>query len=377
MLLYELRAIAVERARLDAREVRVLARLSELRNDPGTSTNYASDEVAAELTLTPLAAARRVGVAVEMAERLPDTVRALERGDLDLQKASAIVNRLRVLDDDKAALAEAAVLAFAPGRTVRQIRDKLSREILKVDPDGAEERRLRAAEHTCVRFEPCPDGMAELTVHDRAENLRPIYDLLTTTARRAKAAGNPAGTGELRAQALRDLVLGAGRERLVTELRVTIPASALAGASRQPGEIHGYGPVTIQTLHELAAGGNVFWRRIVTDPITGTVLDVGRRRRHTRPLGEHVRTRDRHCVFPGCSRPAEDCQLDHTTSHARGGPTAVRNLGVLCQRHNLMKENTEWRLEQPEPGRFVWTSPTGVSYHVGQEDPVLTTSAAA
>jgi hypothetical protein len=366
-LLAELRAIAVERARLDAREVRLLARFYALRNDPTSGVDYASDEVAAELTLTPMAAARRVGVAVEMADRLPDTVRALDSGVLDLQKATLIAERTRVLDDDKAAVVEAAVLAFAPGRTVRQIRDKLSREILKADPAGAEARRQRAARDAFVRFQPEPDGMAELRVYDRAENLLPVFDLLTATARRAKAAGDPASTGELRAKALHDLVLGERRERVVTELRVTIPASALAGASQRPGELHGYGPVTIQTLHDLAASGSVFWRRIVTDPVTGTVLDVGRRRRHTRPLGEHIRSRDKHCVFPGCPRPAEDCQVDHTTDHARGGPTSVANLGVLCQHHNLMKQSTDWQLRQPEPGWFVWTSPTGATYHVTPE----------
>lgn len=362
-LLAELRAVARERARLDAHEVRLLARFSALRADENSSVDYAADEVAAELHLTPLAAARRVGNAVAMVERLPATVYALERGQLDLQKATAIVEHTRVLDRDKTAAVEATVLEFTPGRTVRQIRNKLSREVLKIDPEGAEARRQQAAKDAFVRLRPCPDGMAELLVYDRAEDLRPIYDLLTTLARGAKAAGSDVGVNELRTKALRDLVLGPGRERVVTELRVTVPASALAGATQQPAEIHGYGPATIATLHELA-NQNTFWRRIVTDPLTGNVLDVGRRRRHTNALGEHIRTRDKHCVFPGCTRPAEDCQLDHTIDHARGGPTAMANLGVLCQHHNLMKTQTNWTLHQPEPGHFVWTTPTGTTHEV-------------
>jgi hypothetical protein len=194
-LLAELRAVAVERARLDAYEVRLLARFSALRTDPKSGVDYGSDEVAAELSLAPLAAARRVGVAAELAEWLPDTVRALERGELDLQKATAIAEHTRVLPPDKTAQIEAAVLEFAPGRTVRQIRDKLSREILKIDPDGAEARRQAAAKDAFVRCRPCPDGMAELLVYDRAENVRPMYNLLTKAARTAKSAGNPATMG--------------------------------------------------------------------------------------------------------------------------------------------------------------------------------------
>jgi hypothetical protein len=362
-LLAELRVVARERARLDGYEVRLLARFSALRADPDSSVDYAADEVAAELRLTPLTAARRVGNAVAMVERLPATVSALERGELDMQKAVAIVEHTRALPQDKTAVVEATVLEFAGGRTVRQVRDKLSREVLKIDREGAEARRQAAAKEAFVRFRPCLDGMAELVVYDLAENLRPTYDLLTTLARGAKAAGSDVGVDELRTKALRDLVLGPGRERVVTEFRVTIPASALAGATRQPAEIHGYGPATVQTLHELA-NQNTFWRRIVTDPMTGAVLDVGRRRRHTNALGEHIRTRDKHCVFPGCPRPAEDCQVDHTTGHALGGPTAVSNLGALCQHHNLMKAETNWTLHQPAPGHFVWISPTGATYDV-------------
>lgn len=365
-LLAELRAVAAERARLDAREIRLLARFSALRTDPNSGADYAADEVAAELRLTPLAAVRRVTNAVTLAQRLPATVNALERGELDMQKAVAIAEHVRVLDQKKAAVVEAAVLEFAPGRTVRQIRDKVGREVIKVDRDGAEARRQAAAKEACVRFRPCPDGMAEIRVYDRAENLRPVYDLLTRVARSAKAAGNAIGVDRLRTKALHDLILGPGRERVTTELRVTIPASALAGASRLPAEIHGYGPTTIQAVHDLA-DQNTFWRRIITDPKTGAVLDVGRRRRHTNALGEHIRTRDKHCVFPGCTRPAEDCQIDHTDDHARGGPTTVSNLGALCQHHNLMKAETNWTLHQPKPGHFVWTTPTGTTYEVHPE----------
>jgi hypothetical protein len=208
--------------------------------------------------------------------------------------------------------------------------------------------------------------MAELIVYDTATNVRPLYDLLTTAARTAKTAGAPAGMDALRTKALHDLTLGPNREHVTTELRVTIPASALAGASSHPAEIHGYGPTTLQAIHELA-DHNTTWRRIVTDPLTGAVLDVGRRRRHTTALGEHIRTRDKHCVFPGCPRPAEACHLDHTHDHAHGGPTSAANLGALCPRHNLMKVHTTWRLTQPDPGHFEWTSPTGTTYHVVPE----------
>src|SRR5699024_6586559 len=98
----------------------------------------------------------------------------------------------------------------------------------------------------------------------------------------------------------------------------------------------GYGPITPMTARALAAGG--IWRRLVTDPLSGGLLDLGHTRyRPSTPLADHVRARDQHCVRPGCSAPARECQLDHTRpwdhqEPAAGGSTSPANLGALCHR---------------------------------------------
>jgi len=209
--------------------------------------------------------------------------------------------------------------------------------------------------------------MATMYVYGPAETVRPIFDVLDQCARGAKAAGAKTRLGMLRLDALAGITLGGQLQNRVTEFRVTIPASSLAGMSAAPGEAHGYGPLTNDVLAKLADGENIFWRRIVTDPMTGAVLDVGPRRRHTAAIGEFIRTRDRRCVFPGCARPAESCQIDHTDDYARGGRTSVTNLGALCMHHNLIKLEGGWTLEQPTPGCFVWTSPTGATFTVKPE----------
>ncbi|WP_232425364.1 HNH endonuclease [Pseudofrankia inefficax] len=55
--------------------------------------------------------------------------------------------------------------------------------------------------------------------------------------------------------------------------------------------------------------------------------------------------------------PATHTDLDHTVAHARGGSTALDNLGVLCRHHHRAKHRGGWTLDQPQPGVFVWTSP--------------------
>ena len=50
----------------------------------------------------------------------------------------------------------------------------------------------------------------------------------------------------------------------------------------------------------------------------------------SKKLAEFVRCRDLTCRWPGCDRPAFDCDLDHTVPHADGGPTHAYNLKCYC-----------------------------------------------
>lgn len=130
--------------------------------------------------------------------------------------------------------------------------------------------------------------------------------------------------------------------------------------------LSGYGPISPATARALAAGG--VWRRLVTDPVTDQLLDLGHTRyRPSTALADHVRARDGSCVRPGCSAPAIDCQLDHTEpwDHAdpgAGGSTAPANLGPLCHRDHQSKTHGDFELTQTAPGVFDWTTPTGHRY---------------
>ena len=86
-------------------------------------------------------------------------------------------------------------------------------------------------------------------------------------------------------------------------VHVTAPWTTLAGLDDHPAHLTGYGPITAEQARELAADAT--WRRILTDPASGTVRDVGRAT-YTPPaaLAEFVRVRDGHCRFPGCRHPA-------------------------------------------------------------------------
>ncbi len=87
------------------------------------------------------------------------------------------------------------------------------------------------------------------------------------------------------------------------------------------------------------------------------------RRRPTATERRYILARQPVCVFPGCRMPARDSDLDHTVDYAKGGRTHPHNLGPLCRHHHRLKHEAGWKLEQPKPGHFIWTSPLGHTYH--------------
>ena len=75
------------------------------------------------------------------------------------------------------------------------------------------------------------------------------------------------------------------------------------------------------------------------------ILDVGRTSRLvTLGLWLALLARDRHCAFPGCSRPPAACDAHHITHWADGGHTALPNLVILCRTHHTMLHTTPWQV---------------------------------
>src|SRR5262249_30082841 len=136
----------------------------------------------------------------------------------------------------------------------------------------------------------------------------------------------------------------------------------------QPGELAGYGPIPAPLARELAGDGT--WRRLVTDPLSGQLLDYGRTTyRPPAGLADFVRARDQHCIFPSCTRPAPPCDTPPPPPPPPGPPAAC-NLACLCRRHHRLKHETDWTL-QHDGDRYIWTTPTG-DQHTTQPPPLTT-----
>lgn len=263
---------------------------------------------------------------------------------------------------DTAALENATLAPARFRHALRRVRETLH-------PDSLEDRRRAAVDGRRLACDPVDDGMAWLSLLTTAPLAIEIDARVDSVARSlAKVGGETRTLEQLRADVAADLLrsdpLGrldrTGAPPMSVSVGLTVPVMTLLGRSDEPAILEGYGPIDIVTARELAAGASSF-HRILTHPITGTVLDVDRTTyRIPADLKRWVRLRDQHCTFPGCGRPAARCDLDHTVDWAYGGGTAAGNLGLLCGSHHRMKHSTAWRVERP-PGTAiaVWTSPTG------------------
>jgi len=135
------------------------------------------------------------------------------------------------------------------------------------------------------------------------------------------------------------------------QVAVTVPVMTLLGLSDEPGDLAGHGPIDAHTARRLAAQAPSFLR-ILTHPETGAVLSVGRDR-YAVPadLRSWLRLRDETCRFPGCSRRAQRCDIDHVKDWAHGGTTDHDNLIHLCRKHHRLKHTTGWTVSTETPSR--------------------------
>jgi len=265
---------------------------------------------------------------------------------------------------------EQRVLPRAPEQTAPQLRASARRAVLAVDPGGAQARHEHARRDRRVQLFPVEDGMAELHALLPAEQAIAIYQRVDSAARSALDAADARTADQRRADAFVDLLLGTGGSSAVTtQVHVTVAATTLAGLDERPGDLAGYGPIPASLARELASGldGDATWRRLLTDPATGTLLDHGRRTyRPPAALARFVRARDKTCRFPGCRQPARRCDVDHTVAYP-AGPTSENNLGTLCRHHHRLKHESRWAVEQGPGGELRWTSPTGRRYRTAPE----------
>jgi hypothetical protein len=165
---------------------------------------------------------------------------------------------------------------------------------------------------------------------------------------------------------------------LVGRVTVTITKDTVTAArqqargSREPGSPGGPGPSGGIAAAALRAANRAMDRAQTladADAVAGGCAHTDESPGYRPPprLREYVVARDVTCRSPVCRQPAWRADLDHTRPWApegRGGRTCACNLGGGCRRDHQLKQHPRWKLEQPLPGVFRWTTPAGRTYLV-------------
>lgn len=378
-----------------ARQYAVLAEFARRPGDgsirPSTraapAREWAADEVALAVTVSPGSARVRLAYAARLDGPLSATRDLLRSGRIDPSRARLICDRTAVLDDVAAAAVQDRVLPRAPGMTWAQLDAALRRAVLAVDTEGAVARHRRARAARRVEVFAGEDGMATLWARLSAVDAAASFAWVTRLARGMDTAGDPVGDPRgidaRRADVLTALLTGnlvythtadpgAGGAGVVQAkpvgaarplVHVTVALTTLRGVDDAPGELAGYGPIPAHMARDVAMDATAVWRRLRTDPDSGALLDHGRTvYRPPAALAEFVRARDQACRNPRCTRAARGCELDHVTEWHDHGDTAEHNLCALCVRHHDLKEQPGWRVRLHPDRRVEWITPTGHRY---------------
>nr|MBO2498554.1 HNH endonuclease [Acidimicrobiia bacterium] len=366
-------------------QAELLADVAELAHTPpgsagsppertGGVDEFVSDEVAAALTLTSRSADSLVKLALDL-ERLPQVLAALQAGRIDVPRARVLCEETALLDDTEAAAVIDQILSEAEQLTTAQLGRRVRRLVTEIDPEAARRRLEHGQKERRIETASNPDGTADLVGrHLPPDRAAEAWSRIKAIARHLKRNGDERTLDQIRADVFLALLAGEATYPTHTSggVRLTIDLPTLMGLTERAGDLEDWGPVVSDLARQIAdALHGSPWEASVTDPATGLPIWVGTtRRRPTTTQRRWIEATNPACVFPGCSRPATKCHLDHTVPVSRNGKTTILNLGPLCARHHLRaKHKAGWKLAQPQPGTFCWTSPRSHQYEVRPRPP--------
>lgn len=379
------------------------------------------EDVATALRLSANTAQSRIDTARVLTNHLPATCQALAVGDISPSHATLIARETseaikRGISTEDLIHIENRALAHAEFHTPAQVGRKIRTLIAQISPETFEETVAIARDTRSVHMYPESDGMATVIALLPAEDAQTVmlainalvesqlssafvrtnsilnsssHDTAQSKSTSDSSRGLIAGVNSRqhsqddartrsdshsdvrtmdmkRADALAticgDILARIADQhqphRRPVTINITMDLPTALGMADNPAELAGYGPIPASVARTLSADGK--WRRFITDPLTGNLLDYGRETYiPPQPLVDFLTARDRICRFPGCSQPSRISDIDHAIPWEEGGRTAPGNLGLLCRRHHRMKTHNGWNLISHEDGSCTWTSPAG------------------
>ncbi len=345
------------------------------------------EDISTALRMSSSSAQIRIDVARTLVSHLPHTCSALASGEISPAHATVIARETAsAIRDGLPPFAiyeiETKALAHAEFHTPAQVANKVRTVLATIAPATFENVVSKARDARRVSCYRENDGMSTVVAILPAQDAQIVMKAIEAFILRSERSEEKVSlvvadqkdsrnADMKRADALTEMAaqsLAAMSEDLLLHRRpitvnVTIDLPTLLGLAENPGQLAGYGAIPASVARTLASDGK--WRRFITDPQSGALLDYGRET-YTPPqeLVDFLIARDRTCRFPGCRQPAHRSDLDHAQSWESGGETNVQNLGALCRRHHRMKTHGGWSVISNGDGSCDWKSPAGKEFHV-------------
>ncbi|MCT2272931.1 HNH endonuclease [Dietzia cinnamea] len=375
----------------------------------------AAGYVVAAMSISARRAEKMLSFSWELHTRYPAILEAMAAGLMEQRVAELLARQMAtvrgdVLEKIQRQVVEDYLNGVAAGIRLgdKALRDEIDAVIGRHDPDAIRLRKEDASRSRGVRFSKGVDGMSSVSALLATEEAAVLAEALDQRVAEHDAAdpddvdpddAEPEphySTAERRADALMSLICGdtpagsnddtastsdddgdvpaptggSGTGQVpVLRPKVTVIATGDNGRDEHGARVEftRTGEAALQTLMEMLAtcDGASFEQ---VDPRIGAADDTAAalRYRPSAELARRVRLRDGTCRHPGCTVPAEDCDLDHVVpfNHAdpaNGGHTVESNLVSQCRRHHRFKTFSDWTYKLQPDGTLVVTTPDGAT----------------
>jgi hypothetical protein len=341
-----------------ARKLGVAAELAR-RNPAPEDAEFTADQLAYALAESRGRAGDLIDLAQTLQTRLPGTAAALEDGTVSRYKAEIMARATVLLDDGEARAAEDKVLDRAARLTPGGLRAAIAAAVMEVAPEKAKERREAAAKDARVERWAEDSGNAALMGCELPpDEVLAADQRITAWARELRKAGLEGGMDELRARAFLDLLLG----------KDSRPRQDASGGedSAGPGS-GGSGPDTPPSSAGPTGGAAGFAGRVTLTVPLATVTGLADRPGEIGGIGPvdpwlardlaaaaarnpkttwcvTVTDQDGHAVGHGCARP------EPKGHRKRAGPGPPGFTFTPASRDGPPGGHGTWRLRTPGPG---------------------------
>jgi hypothetical protein len=339
-------AVALEAAALENLAATVKG-LAAARAAGGEAWKAAGDRsAAAHLARSTGTSVRQASEVLETArrlEKLPALAAAARAGSLSASQVAAVADAA-VVDPS----AEARLVQTARSSSLAELREACARTKAGARPD-AEARRKAIHDQRFLRSWTDAEGAWNLRMKDNPEVgavvMAAIAAVRDRLFRQARAEGRQEPSEAYAADALVELVAGAGGTSPRAKIIVRVDLAALLRGQVGPGEtceVAGFGPVAVSAIRDLIDTGDPFLAAVVTrgQQVVG-VAHLGRRANAAQQTA--LEWLYPTCAAEGCSSVAW-LENDHRVDWAASHRTVLDLLDRLCSHHHDLKSLDGWGL---------------------------------